>query len=413
MKIKKIIARQILDSRGNPTVACSVELINGIKAEAMVPSGASTGVHEAVELRDGNKKIYNGKSVLKAVNNVNKKIAPKLIGHDVTSQRAIDEIMINLDGTENKSKLGANAILSASLACAKAGAMAKKLPLYKYIRNTYKLSEKKYILPYPMMNILNGGKHADSGLEVQEFMVVPQAKNFAKRIQQGAEIFHALKKILSMDKQSVGVGDEGGFAPKLNRNEDALIYIKKAIQLAGYKLGSDIKIALDPAASEFYLEKDKYKFDKQAVSAVKLLKEYEKWINKYSIVSIEDGLQEDDWDNWWIMTQRLGKKICLVGDDLFVTNIKRLQMGIERKVANSVLIKVNQIGTLSETMDCIKLAKKNNYKVIVSHRSGETEDTTISDLAVAVNANYIKTGSLCRSERICKYNRLLAISKEL
>lgn len=406
MIIQKIQAREILDSRGNPTVACRVTLANGLSAEAMVPSGASTGAHEAIELRDGNKKRYAGKGVLKAVNNINKIIAPKLKGHDVFSQRKIDELMIKLDDTKNKSKLGANAILGVSLACAQVAAKAKNLPLHKYLgtgRN----------LPYPMMNILNGGKHADSGLEIQEFMIVPQAKKFSERIRQGVEVFHALKKILKQDGQSIGVGDEGGFAPHLEKNEQALIYIKKAIELAGYKLGRDIMLAIDSAASEFYQGKNNYKFDKKKIKAQKLISVYEKWVKKYSIISIEDGLAEDDWDNWWILSRRLGGKICLVGDDLFVTNMERLKMGIDRKVANSILIKLNQIGTLTETIDCIKLAQKNKYKVIISHRSGETEDTTIADLAVAVGADYIKSGSLCRTERVSKYNRLMAIAEEL
>ena len=413
MVIKSIHAREILDSRGNPTVACCVTLKNGVSAEAMVPSGASTGSHEALELRDGDKKRYSGKGTLKAVNNINKKIAPKLIGKDASAQRKIDELMIKLDGTEHKSKLGANAILGVSLACAQASAKAKNLPLYKYLRIAYQLPTTNYQLPHPMMNILNGGKHADSGLEIQEFMVVPQAKKFSERVRQGAEVFHSLKKILTADKQRVGVGDEGGFAPHLKNNEQALIYIKKAIIAAGYTLGKDIKIALDSAASEFYLQNNKYKFDKKIISNTKLISIYENLIKKYSVISLEDGLPEDDWDSWWILTRRLGKKICLIGDDLFVTDIKRLQMGIERKVGNSILIKLNQIGTLSETIDCIKLAKANNYKVIISHRSGETEDTTIADLAVAVNADYIKTGSLCRTERVAKYNRLMAIEEQL
>lgn len=410
MKIQKINAREILDSRGNPTVACRVTLANGISAEAMVPSGASTGAHEAIELRDGNKKRYSGKGVLKAVNNINKIIAQKLKGKDVFAQRKIDELMIKLDGTKNKSKLGANAILGVSLACAQAAAKAQNQPLYKYINLKFKIKNLKFILPYPMMNILNGGKHADSGLEIQEFMIVPQAKKFSERIRQGAEVFHALKKILVKDNQSIGVGDEGGFAPHLEKNEQALIYIKKAVELAGYKFGKDIKLAMDPAASEFYQGKNYYKFDKKKIKARKLIGIYEKWAKKYHIISIEDGLAEDDWDNWWILSRRLGSKICLVGDDLFATNIERLKMGIDRKVANSILIKLNQIGTLTETIDCVKLAKKNKYKVIISHRSGETEDTTIADLAVAVGADYIKSGSLCRTERVAKYNRLMDIA---
>lgn len=413
MQIKKIQAREILDSRGNPTVACRVFLKNGLSAEAMVPSGASTGIYEALELRDGNKKRYSGKGVLKAVNNINKIIAPKLIGKDASQQRLIDELMIKLDNTESKSKLGANAILGVSLACAQVSALAKNMPLYKYINWKLDLGNYKYKMPLPMMNILNGGKHADSGLEIQEFMVVPQAKKFSERVRQGAEVFHLLKKILVDAKQRVGVGDEGGFAPNLKNNEQALIYIAKAIKQAGFILGKDINIALDSAASEFYIKGDMYRYDRKQITALALIKKYEQLIKKYKIISLEDGLAEDDWDGWWVLTQRLGKKIHLIGDDLFVTNVKRLKMGIERKIGNSILIKLNQIGTLSETIDCIKLAKQNKYKVIISHRSGETEDTTIADLAVAVNADYIKTGSLCRTERVAKYNRLMAIEKEI
>lgn len=412
MQIKKIQAREILDSRGNPTVACRVFLKNGLSAEAMVPSGASTGVYEALELRDNNKKRYSGKGVLKAVHNINKIIAPKLNGKDASQQRLIDGLMIKLDGTESKSKLGANAILGVSLACAQVSALALKMPLYKYIRTAYRLKTNDYRLPLPMMNILNGGKHADSGLEIQEFMVVPQAKKFSERVRQGAEVFHSLKKILVDAKQRVGVGDEGGFAPNLKNNEQALVYIAKAIKQAGYVLGKDINIALDSAASEFYVKGDVYRYDRKQIKTLALIKKYEQLVNKYKIISLEDGLAEDDWDGWWVLTQRLGKKIHLIGDDLFVTNVKRLKMGLERKIGNSILIKLNQIGTLSETIDCIKLARKNNYKIIISHRSGETEDTTIADLAVAVNADYIKTGSLCRTERVAKYNRLMAIEKE-
>ncbi|MFA5995015.1 MAG: phosphopyruvate hydratase [Patescibacteria group bacterium] len=414
MIIKTIHAREILDSRGNPTVAVRVTLKNGVTAEAMVPSGASTGVHEALELRDGDKKRYNGTGVLKAVNNVNKKIAPWLIGKNATQQREIDNTMLKLDGTANKAKLGANAILGVSLAVAQTAAKAKQLPLYEYLRVTFKLKYKTKQLPVPMMNILNGGKHADNGLAFQEFMIVPQAKKFAERIRQGAEVFHALKKQLKAQGLATGVGDEGGFAPTVKNTETALQNIAEAITKAGYTLGKDIKLALDTASSEFYNSKtERYAVDGKAMTADELNSKYADWAKRYHIISIEDGLAEDDWNHWQVHTAFLGKQLQLVGDDLFVTNVERLQAGINQKVANAILIKVNQIGTLSETIDAILLAQKNNYNVIVSHRSGETEDTTIADLAVAVNAEYIKTGSLSRSERIAKYNRLLAIAEEL
>ena len=412
--IKSIHAREVLDSRGNPTVAARVTLTNGASAEAMVPSGASTGVHEAVELRDGNQRRYGGKGVLKAVANVNTKIAETLKGKSVLKHRLLDALMLKLDGTANKSKLGANAILAVSLAAARVGADATNTPLYKHVRKLYGLKYQGFKLPYPMMNILNGGQHADNGLEFQEFMIVPQAKQFAERIRQGAEVFHALKQYLHSQQLSTAVGDEGGFAPALKHNEAALQAIAKAVKLAGYTFGKDIKVALDPASSEFYNSKTgKYTFDQQAIPASKLIETYAKWAKQYHIVSIEDGVAEDDWSNWQALTKRLGKTMRLVGDDLFVTNVDRLQMGIDRKVGNAILIKVNQIGSLSETIDTIRLAQQHKYTVVMSHRSGETEDTTIADLAVAVNAEYIKTGSLSRSDRIAKYNRLLGIAEAI
>ncbi len=414
MIIKSIQAREVLDSRGNPTVAARVTLKNGYSAEAMVPSGASTGVHEAVELRDGDQKRYGGKGVLKAVKNVNTVIAKALNGKNVLQHRALDQIMLKLDGTNNKAKLGANAILAVSLAAARVGADAQHVELYQHIRQIYKLPLKGWKLPHPMMNILNGGKHADNGLEFQEFMIVPQAKKFAERIRQGAEVFQALKSYLHKQKLSTSVGDEGGFAPYLKHNEAALQAIAAAVKQAGYTFGKDIKVALDPASSEFYnATKGTYTFDKKAITAKQLQAIYTRWAKQYHVISIEDGLAEDDWANWKILTSGLGKTMKLVGDDLFVTNVQRLQMGIERQVGNAILIKVNQIGSLSETIDTIRLAQQHHYTVVVSHRSGETEDTTIADLAVAVNAEYIKTGSLSRSDRIAKYNRLLAIAAQV
>lgn len=422
-KIKTIHAREILDSRGNPTVSVKVVLINGTVGVASVPSGASTGIHEALELRDNNKKRYSGKGVLKAVNNVNKKIFPKLKGIDVLKQREIDEAMLKLDGTGNKKKLGANAILGVSLACAHAGANYKKQPLYKYIRGVYRLQYKGWKLPIPTMNILNGGKHADNTLSMQEFMIVPLQKKMKERVRVGAEVFHALKKILKSRRQVTAVGDEGGFAPNLKNNEAAWELIIKAIEKAGYKPGKDVATACDVAASEFYNpETGGYRWDKSTwnkkgkvkeLTAKQLDDKYKTWPKKYYTISVEDGLDQDDWENWQKHTKRLGKKLILVGDDLFVTNSERLQRGIDSDVTNAILIKVNQIGTLSETIDTIKLAQKNSYKTSISHRSGETCDTTIADLAVAVNSEFIKTGSLSRSERVAKYNRLMEIEEEL
>lgn len=415
-KIESIHADEILDSRGNPTVQVSVLLKDRIIGTASVPSGASTGAHEALELRDLDKKRYNGKGVLKAVQNVNTTIVKSLIGMDVTKQREIDQIMINLDGTENKSRLGANAILGVSLACAHAAAQAKKIPLYVYLRETFGIEHKKYSLPIPTINILNGGAHAGWILDFQEFMIVPVQREFHKRLQAGAEIFSTLGELLNKKGFTTLKGDEGGYSVKLKKNEDALKLIMQAIKKAGYKAGKDVFLAIDPAVSELYNKKDKkyhLKVDRKTLTRDQIIRLWENWIKKYPIISVEDGLDQDDWDGWVEMTKRLGKKVALVGDDFFVTNVLRLQKGIERKAANAILIKVNQIGTLSEAIDAILLAQQYGYKVSVSHRSGETEDTTIADLAVAVNANFIKTGSLSRSERLAKYNRLLEIEEEV
>lgn len=409
-EIVNLNAREILDSRGNPTIEVEVELESGIVSIAAVPSGASTGEHEAVELRDGDNARYNGKGVLKAVTNVLDIIAPEIIGMEVTEQVDIDQIMIDLDGTSNKGKLGANAILGVSLAVARAAAMELDIPLYKYLGGT-----NAKLLPVPMANIMNGGSHADNNVDLQEFMIMPLgATSFKQALQMNAEVFHALKSYLKKNGYATGVGDEGGFAPDLKSNEEALQVIMKAIETAGYRPGVDIFIALDPAASEFY-NNGKYhlKADNMDLSSSQMIDYYEKLIDKYHIVSIEDGLAEDDWEGWVEMTKRLGHKIQIVGDDLFVTNVERLKMGIDKKAANSILIKLNQIGTVSETLDTIELAKTHGYTTVISHRSGETCDSFIADLAVAVNSGQIKTGSLCRSERIAKYNQLLRIEEEL
>ncbi|MEE9499810.1 MAG: phosphopyruvate hydratase [Candidatus Omnitrophota bacterium] len=410
-KIKEIHGREILDSRGNPTVEVDVILEDGSFGRAAVPSGASTGEHEAVELRDGDKSRYLGNGVTKAVGNVNKEIASKIIGIDALEQWVVDKALINLDGTENKSRLGANAILGVSLALCKAAACSKKLSLYKYIGG-----EKANILPIPMMNILNGGSHADNNVDLQEFMIMPVgARNFKEALRMGSEVFHNLKGILKLKKLSTAVGDEGGFAPDLESNEEAIDVILEAIGKAGYKAGKDIFIALDPAASSFF-KNGKYILEAEAKrenSSDDMIEFYSRWVEKYPIVSIEDGLAEDDWDAWKKFTEKLGKKTQLVGDDLFVTNTKRLKMGIEKKIANSILIKVNQIGTLTETKEAIEMARKAGYTAVVSHRSGETEDTTISHLVVAMNTSQIKTGSVSRTDRICKYNELLRIEEEL
>jgi len=409
-EIFDIYAREILDSRGNPTVEVEVELENGAFGIAQVPSGASTGVHEAIELRDSDPKRYLGKGVLKAVENVNEIIAPKIIGYDATDQLLIDKLLIELDGTPNKSRLGANAILGVSLATAKAAADFFGLPLYYYIGG---INAKE--LPVPMMNILNGGKHADSGVDLQEFMIVPAGgANFRESLRMGVEIFHTLKKVLKEKKYNVAVGDEGGFAPNLKSSEEAIQLIVEAIKKAGYEPGKDIFIALDPAASELYQD-EKYILSREGVTrtSVEMIDYYASLVDKYPIISIEDGLAEDDWEGWQKLTQKLGHKIQIVGDDLYVTDKKRLSKGIELKASNSILIKLNQIGTLTETLDTIETAKRAGFTAVISHRSGETEDTTIADLAVATNIGQIKTGSLCRTDRIAKYNQLLRIEERL
>jgi enolase len=408
--IVDIRGRQILDSRGNPTVEVDVVLANGCTGRAAVPSGASTGVHEAWELRDGDKKKYLGKGVLQAVENVNTKLADELCGMDVLDQTALDKRMIELDGTPNKKNLGANAILGVSLAAAHAAASHCGLELFRYLGGVG-----ARLLPAPMMNIINGGAHADNKVDVQEFMVMPLGFDcFTDAIRCGCEVFHNLKKVLQGRKLSTNVGDEGGFAPDLNSNSEALDVIVEAIEKAGYEPGKQAYIALDPAASEFYnAEKKRYSVDGKEITAAELVDYYAKWVEKYPIVSIEDGFAEDDWDGWRMMTERLGKKIQLVGDDLFVTNTERLQRGINEGIANSILIKVNQIGTLTETIEAIQLAHRNGYTSVTSHRSGETEDATIADLAVALGTGQIKTGSASRSDRMAKYNQLLRIEEIL
>jgi len=412
-EITGIHAREILDSRGNPTLEAEVHLDTGAVGRAAVPSGASTGEHEAVELRDGDKKRYLGKGVTKAVSNVNGAIATKLAGMDATDQVAIDRTMIELDGTENKGKLGANAILGVSLACAKAAAEELDMPLYRYIGGT-----NATVLPVPMANIMNGGAHSSAPIDVQEFMVQPWgAPSFREGIRWVAEIFHALKAILKERGLSTAVGDEGGYAPDLKGNDDAIETVIAAIEKAGLKPGADVWIALDPAASEFYDKQKKAyifkKSDKSEKPSEQMAEFWASWCSAYPIRSIEDGMAEDDWDGWKILTDKVGDRVQLVGDDLFVTNVKRLQMGLDKGVCNSILIKVNQIGSLTETLDAIELAHKNNYTAVVSHRSGETEDTTIADIAVATNAGQIKTGSASRTDRVAKYNQLLRIEEIL
>lgn len=411
--IESIHARQILDSRGNPTIEVDVVTESGAFGRAAVPSGASTGTHEAVELRDGDKKKYLGKGVLKAVENVNTKIAAEVVGFDVFEQSLLDKIMIELDGTPTKGKLGANAILGASLAIAKAAAMEAGMPLYRYIGGV-----NANTLPVPMMNILNGGSHADNSIDFQEFMVMPlKADTFSESLRMGTEIFHTLKKVLHDKGLSTNVGDEGGFAPNIASNEEAIEVVLKAIEKAGFKPGDDVFIAMDAAASEFYDSKTKtYTFKKSDGKKLKsdeMVEYWAKWAKKYPIISIEDGMGEEDWDGWKKLTDKIGDKIQLVGDDLFVTNVQFLQKGIDLAVANSILIKVNQIGSLTETINAVNLAKRNSYKSIMSHRSGETEDSTIADLAVALNTGQIKTGSASRSDRMAKYNQLIRIEEEL
>ncbi|MBL7718489.1 MAG: phosphopyruvate hydratase [Flavipsychrobacter sp.] len=411
--ITDIIARQVLDSRGNPTVEVDVHTSDGHMGRAAVPSGASTGKHEAVELRDNNKKLYLGKGVLKAVANVNDTIAEELYGWDVTDQRGIDQAMIAIDGTENKNKLGANAILAVSMAAAKAAARATGLSLYRYIGGANART-----LPVPMMNILNGGAHADNKIDFQEFMVMPVgAKSFSEGLRWGVEIFHHLKAVLKEKGYSTNVGDEGGFAPDIKSNQEAIETVLKAIEKAGYKPGDQVAIAIDAANSELYDEKTKkYKFhksDNKIMTSEELVEFWAKWCKKYPIVSIEDGMAEDDWKGWKALTDAIGSKVQLVGDDLFVTNVKRLERGIKESTANGLLVKVNQIGSLSETIDAVTMAQNNRYNTIMSHRSGETEDATIADLAVALNCGQIKTGSASRSDRMAKYNQLLRIEEEL
>jgi enolase len=409
--IKKITARQVLDSRGFPTVEADVLLDDGSHGRALVPSGASTGEYEALELRDGDPSRYLGKGVLKAVANVNEKIAPLLIGKDPAHQEEVDQIMLSLDGTPNKSRLGANAILSVSLAVARVAAASGKIGVFRYLGDG-----KGVTLPIPLMNVINGGAHADNNLDVQEFMIVPHgADTFSNAIRMGCEIFHHLKKLLSGSGHITAVGDEGGFAPKLQSHEEAMEMLVIAIQKAGYKPADQVSLALDVAASEFF-DNGKYFFkksDQSKKTSNEVVQMYERWISKFPIFSIEDGMGENDWDGWKVLTDKLGKKVQLVGDDLFVTNTKKLKEGIEKKIANSILIKVNQIGTLTETLQTMKMAFKADYTCVVSHRSGETEDSTIADLAVATNCGQIKTGSASRSERMAKYNQLLRIEEEL
>ena len=411
--ITDVWGREILDSRGNPTIEVEVELEDGTIARAAIPSGASTGENEAVELRDGDKSRYNGKGVLKAVENVNTVLSQEVVGFDALDQVGIDKMMIQLDGTPNKGKLGANAILGVSLAVAKAAAQSRNMPLYRYIGGA-----NARILPVPMMNILNGGKHADNNVDFQEFMIMPiDAPSFAEALRMGVEVFHSLKSVLHKKGYNTAVGDEGGFAPNLKSNEEALEVILEAIQKANYKAGDQIFIALDPAASEFY-DKDKKRYvfsksDKSEKTPEQMVKYWEGWTKNYPIASLEDGMSENDWEGWKLLTETVGKRVQLVGDDVFVTNVEYLKKGIEKGVANSILIKVNQIGTLTETLDCIEMAKRAKYTTVLSHRSGETEDTTIADIAVATNAAQIKTGSVSRTDRIAKYNQLLRIEEEL
>ena len=415
-KVKKIEAREILDSRGNPTIEVSVTLESGVRGNFMVPSGASTGKHEALELRDGDQDRYNGWGVEKAVENVNEKIQKALLGMEASNQKAIDKAMLVLDGTENKTELGANAILGVSIAVCRAAANELNMPLYRYIAETFKLP-KKFKLPIPMFNIINGGQHSDSGLSIQEYKLVPNGvKKFKEQLRAGSEVFHALQKLLVAEGFSIGVGDEGGFAPKLESNAQALELINLAIEKAGYKKGQEVNIGIDAAASSFFDATEKqylFKPENAVLSREALVNIYVEWVKKYNVISVEDGLEEDDFDGWAMMNKKLGKDVMNIGDDLLVTNVKRVKMAIEKNACNAVLIKVNQIGTLTETIDCMKLAKKNKLKTVVSHRSGETTDDFIADLAVGAGAEYMKSGSLSRGERICKYNRLLRIEEEI
>lgn len=408
-EIISLLSREILDSRGNPTIEVEVKTAQGNIGRAAVPSGASTGAHEAYELRDGDKKRYHGKGVFKAVDHVREKIAPEIVGLNVFEQVYIDKVLRDVDGTENKSNLGANAILGVSLACAHAAAKDAGLPLYRYVGGSQACR-----LPVPLMNVLNGGAHANNGLDIQEFMIVPTVNNsFAESLRAGAEIFHTLKKILNKKGLSTAVGDEGGFAPTLKSNEEALELLMQAILEAGYEAGQNVFLALDVAATEFFSEGGQYTWEKQKISGLELKNIYKKWAEKYPLVSIEDGFAEDDWDSWVAATADMGGHVQLVGDDLFVTNPKRLRQGLDKKAANALLVKVNQIGTLTETFEAVNLAQRNKMRTIMSHRSGETEDVTIADLAVALNCHQIKTGSLCRGERTAKYNQLLRIEEDL
>lgn len=410
-RIDKVLAREVLDSRGLPTVQADVVLDNGMIGRATAPSGASTGKHEAYELRDGDKKRYGGKGVLRAVNNVRGEIAKALSGINPLEQEKIDNLLVELDGTANKSRLGANAIVAVSMAAARAGALISGMPLYRYLGG-----DGATLLPLPQMNVINGGRHAENSLDMQEFMIVPRAAaSFSEALRMASETFQQLKSTLKQKGYSVGIGDEGGFSPELRSAEDAIATITDAVTQAGYKAGDEIAIALDPAASEFY-ENGTYVFkksDKSQKSSAAMVSLYSEWIKKYPLVSIEDGLAEDDWEGWKNLTEAIGSRVQLVGDDIFVTNPEIIRKGIEQKIANAVLIKVNQIGTVSETLKAVRMARDAGYGVVISHRSGETEDTFIADLAVAINAGQIKTGSLCRSERIAKYNRLLQIEEEL
>ncbi len=419
--IKTIKAREILDSRGNPTVEARVELDGGIKAKASVPSGASTGVHEAHELRDGDEKRYSGLGALKAVKNVETKIAPELQGTDCAKQEEIDDKMIKLDGTKNKKKLGANAILAVSLACARVGSVAQGKELYEYIAERYKLKVGSYKMPAPSFNIFNGGKHADTNLDFQEFMILPLTKGykkgqFAEMARMGAEIFHELGKVLKEAGLDTDVGNEGGYAPDIYSSVQAMEFIMAAVIRAGYQVGKDIGLGVDVGSSELYdvrTRKYVFKLDQANFANSTLVDLYHEWLKKFNVISIEDGLAQDDWEGWQELTKMLGREIMLVGDDLFVTNTERLKKGIKKKVANTVLIKPNQVGTLTETIECVKLAKEHKYKIFVSHRSGETTDDFIADLAVAVKADYVKFGSLSRGERVCKYNRLMEIESKI
>jgi enolase len=417
VRIASVKAREILDSRGNPTVEVDVLLTDGSQGRAAVPSGASTGAHEALELRDGDKARFGGKGVLKAVANVNNVLATALKGKDAADQRALDRLLLAADGTETKSVLGANAILGVSMAAARAAAASRRIPLHTHIRRAFNIAGNEFVFPVPLMNILNGGAHADNNVDMQEFMILPVVGgSFREALRAGAEVFHALKKVLHDGGQNTGVGDEGGFAPNLKSNEEALQVILAAIQKAGYQPGKDIFLALDCAANEYH-SNDQYRLEGEIAirerSSGEMIDFYEDWVKRYPIVSIEDGLAEDDWSGWKKLTDQLGKRVQLVGDDLFVTNTKRLEEGIRRGIANAILVKVNQIGTLSETVDAVRMAQNAGYGVIISHRSGETEDAFIADLAIAVNAGQIKTGSASRSERIAKYNQLLRLEESL